>query len=174
MNWEAVGAVGELLGSVAVLATLVYLAVQVSHAKEQMSRGARGTRSDALRQLLTLSATSTELMSAHLAMNDRLGVETNAWTSFVLEHGGTRKDAYLLGLQEWYRWSLVEQTLASASELRPAERIQAETSYRSIYGGRGVSAHWFRIVARPALNAEIVQYIDNLLMQPDRAPGLID
>ena len=29
MNWEAVGATGELIGSVAVLATLVYLAIQI-------------------------------------------------------------------------------------------------------------------------------------------------
>jgi len=29
MNWEAVGAVGELLGGVAVLVTLIYLALQV-------------------------------------------------------------------------------------------------------------------------------------------------
>lgn len=29
MNWEAVGAVGEILGAVAVVITLVYLAMQV-------------------------------------------------------------------------------------------------------------------------------------------------
>jgi len=172
MNWEAIGAAGELLGSVAVLVTLVYLAVQVGHAKEQMARGARGARYEALRQLYTLSS-SQELMSAHLSMNGRLGVEPTAWTRFVLECGGTREEAHLLNMQEWFRWSLVEQTLTSASELRPAERIQAETSYRALYGGKGVSANWFRIVARPALNADVVRYIDDLLEQPDRAPGLI-
>ena len=34
MNWEAIGAVGELLGSLAVLLTLIYLALQVRHSKE--------------------------------------------------------------------------------------------------------------------------------------------
>lgn len=29
MNWEAIGAVGELIGAVAVVATLIYLAVQI-------------------------------------------------------------------------------------------------------------------------------------------------
>ncbi|NKC00281.1 MAG: hypothetical protein GKR90_17595 [Pseudomonadales bacterium] len=28
MNWEAIGAVGEILGAIAVLATLVYLAIR--------------------------------------------------------------------------------------------------------------------------------------------------
>jgi hypothetical protein len=29
MNWEAVGAVGEILGAIAVLVTLIYLATQI-------------------------------------------------------------------------------------------------------------------------------------------------
>ena len=32
MNWDAVGAIAELIGGVAVLVTPVYLAVQVRHA----------------------------------------------------------------------------------------------------------------------------------------------
>ena len=32
MNWEAIGAVGEIVGAIAVVATLIYLAVQVRHA----------------------------------------------------------------------------------------------------------------------------------------------
>jgi hypothetical protein len=38
MNWEAIGAVGELLGSLAVFVTLGYLAVQVRHARAEASR----------------------------------------------------------------------------------------------------------------------------------------
>ena len=34
MNWEALGAVAELLGAIAVLATLIYLAVQVRHSRD--------------------------------------------------------------------------------------------------------------------------------------------
>lgn len=33
MNWDALAAIAELLGSLAVLATLIYLAVQVRHSK---------------------------------------------------------------------------------------------------------------------------------------------
>ena len=36
MNWEALGALGELAGAIAVIATLVYLAVQVRYAKRQI------------------------------------------------------------------------------------------------------------------------------------------
>ena len=34
MNWEAVGAVGELVGASAVLFTLVYVAIQVRHSRD--------------------------------------------------------------------------------------------------------------------------------------------
>ena len=34
MNWEAIGAVGEIIGAVAVVITLAYLAVQVRHSRE--------------------------------------------------------------------------------------------------------------------------------------------
>ena len=33
MNWEAIGAIGEILGATVVFITLVYLAIQVKHAK---------------------------------------------------------------------------------------------------------------------------------------------
>ena len=36
MNWEAIGAIGEIIGAVAVIATLIYLAVQVRYAKHQL------------------------------------------------------------------------------------------------------------------------------------------
>jgi hypothetical protein len=35
MNWEAIGAGGEILGAIAVLVTLIYLARQVSHSTKQ-------------------------------------------------------------------------------------------------------------------------------------------
>jgi len=38
MNWEAIGAVGDLVGGVAVIATLVYLAVRVKQSKALLER----------------------------------------------------------------------------------------------------------------------------------------
>jgi hypothetical protein len=35
LNWEAIGAGGEILGAIAVLVTLIYLARQVSHSTKQ-------------------------------------------------------------------------------------------------------------------------------------------
>jgi hypothetical protein len=38
LNWEAIGALGELIGALVVVVTLVYLARQVRHASEQTSQ----------------------------------------------------------------------------------------------------------------------------------------
>ena len=38
MNWEAIGAIGETISAIAVLATLIYLAVQVKHSKTLLER----------------------------------------------------------------------------------------------------------------------------------------
>ena len=35
MNWEALGAISEAVGSVAIIATLIYLAIQIRHLKRQ-------------------------------------------------------------------------------------------------------------------------------------------
>ncbi len=35
MNWEAISAIGEAVGAAAVVFTLIYLAIQVRHAREQ-------------------------------------------------------------------------------------------------------------------------------------------
>ncbi len=36
MNWDAIGAIAELLGAIGVIASLVYLATQIRHSRDQM------------------------------------------------------------------------------------------------------------------------------------------
>lgn len=40
MNWDAIGAIGEILGAAAVIATLLYLAKQLSHAVDSTNSAA--------------------------------------------------------------------------------------------------------------------------------------
>ena len=48
MNWDAIGALGQMLGSIAVFVTLGYLAGQVRYARTEtrraLSQGASGSR----------------------------------------------------------------------------------------------------------------------------------
>ena len=44
MNWAAIGAVGEIVGAIAVVATLGYLAIQTRHARQAVELRAELTR----------------------------------------------------------------------------------------------------------------------------------
>ena len=44
MNWDAIGAIAELLGAIGVIASLVYLAGQIRHSREQLEQDTRATR----------------------------------------------------------------------------------------------------------------------------------
>ena len=44
MNWDAIGAIAELLGAVGVIASLVYLAGQIRQSREQTHQNTRALR----------------------------------------------------------------------------------------------------------------------------------
>lgn len=80
MNWDAIGAVGEIAGAVAVIATLIYFSMQI-----------RGLQADSYAELLTrveegerdLHKLSIE--HAELILKANKGGELSAEQAFVLE-----------------------------------------------------------------------------------------
>ncbi|MGE4629445.1 MAG: hypothetical protein AAEC86_03265 [Pseudohongiellaceae bacterium] len=61
MNWEAIGAIGEIVGALAVVLTLGYLANQVRHAKEAAADTNRLERSKGVRDMMLASASNSDL-----------------------------------------------------------------------------------------------------------------
>ena len=53
MNWAAVSAIAELIAAVAILITLVYLALQIRQAKVQITLAGQRHRADAARDVLS-------------------------------------------------------------------------------------------------------------------------
>jgi hypothetical protein len=64
MNWEAIGAVGEILGALAVFITLAYLAVQVRQYTLATRAAINSAYSDAAREFNLALATTPELARA--------------------------------------------------------------------------------------------------------------
>jgi hypothetical protein len=50
MNWDAIGAIAELLGAIGVIASLVYLATQIRQSREQMERNTQALRGGSYQQ----------------------------------------------------------------------------------------------------------------------------
>jgi hypothetical protein len=61
MNWEALGAIGEIVGAIAVIATLGYLAVQIRHNSRSVEASTRVSVGQARREVNLAIATDPEL-----------------------------------------------------------------------------------------------------------------
>jgi len=119
MNWEAIGAVSELVGAIAVLVSLLYLASQIR-------QGTATTRVQTVQHLLSSDTASADSMIAgplpeilaKLAMGERLtagelsaytlymrGRVTEAWQVFYQRQNGMIEEhvaAALLGRFEYF------------------------------------------------------------------------
>jgi hypothetical protein len=78
LNWEAVGAVGELVGAVAVVITLIYLSAQV----RQNTRAVRGARFDSLARG---QADIFQALLINPALNEIQERGSNAWDELSVE-----------------------------------------------------------------------------------------
>jgi len=79
MDLQTFANLSEIIAAVAVLVTLVYLAVQVKQAKEQIALGGRQARADAAREVLA-SVSETEYLAPIFAKLDDF-----PWGDFGLE-----------------------------------------------------------------------------------------
>ena len=70
MNWDAIGAVGEILGAGAVVVTLAYLAIQVRYAKNAAADVNRLSRSVGVREMIAAQKTIPGLMDAWVRAAD--------------------------------------------------------------------------------------------------------
>jgi hypothetical protein len=70
MNWEEIGAIGQVLGSVAVFITLGYLAVQLRHSRTALLGSITLTRASMLRDQFMAAATDEGLV--HLIVKPKL------------------------------------------------------------------------------------------------------
>lgn len=66
MSWEALGAIGELVGATAVLITLVYLALQMRQNTRAVRIAARTTLQEAFSGVADLLASSPEIAELYL------------------------------------------------------------------------------------------------------------
>ena len=63
MNWEAIGAVGEIIGALAVVVTLAYLAVQVRQNSRLAKATIRENRTDSSQKIIFALADVAEILA---------------------------------------------------------------------------------------------------------------
>ena len=82
MNWEAIGAVGEILGALAVVATLIYLSVQIRHSIQTTKGLVRDSASDRIVDDMRTSYIDKDVASAIIKLQK--GQELSELESYCL------------------------------------------------------------------------------------------
>ena len=167
MNWDAIAAIVQMLGSVAVLITLWYLALQVRHAREQVARSVAQGRTDAGRELAMHQASNQRGADIAMRANIALGGQwTGAIGALTSRAGLTLEDAYSFNQWQFAWWNYRQQVIENIADLPAGQRVEFDGGLRAAYGGRlPALSLWFEH-SRPYLNPDAVHYIDNLWAQP--------
>jgi hypothetical protein len=104
MNWDAIGAIGEIAGAIAVILTLVYLASQVRYAKNATLDQNRLTRSSGIREIILATASNDTL---RVGLMKAWGVE-GYYESRARELGidsiEASRNEYINGAHIWLYW----------------------------------------------------------------------
>ena len=163
MSWDEIGAVGQVLGSVAVFITLGYLALQVRHARDAVRSSVRQARADATRDVLLAMATHSDLAASTLALDTAMGIEL-PFERFAIEAGLTPVQARQVWIIHRATWEMTEASIESMEHQSADQRAAFDQRNRVVYA-MGRNSKWYELNERhPSPTA--VRYVDNLLAQP--------
>nr|AEA07652.1 hypothetical protein [uncultured bacterium] len=134
MNWEAIGAIGEVLGAAAVVATLGYLAVQIR-------QNSRAVKNSAAQSLLSEANESLRVASSHpttaravilgQTLFDELSEGEKAqFITWMFAWMRTIEQAYLQFLQGYIDEEIWEGHMAHHQQLIHAPAIKEWWSHR--------------------------------------------
>jgi hypothetical protein len=184
MNWHAIGAIGQILGSLATFVTVGYLVVQVHDAEREMKRSIAQSRAERNIELNLGAATSERLAEIHAKGNLALVVGTpptphEAMPPQVVEAmksappliaaattrlGFTPSEIFMLSAEQSARWNNTSYTLLYVDELPPGEREQFDRTTRGFFS-EPLVRFWFDL-SKSSFSPDAVRYVENLLAQP--------
>jgi hypothetical protein len=168
MNWDAIGAIAETLGAVGVIASLVYLATQIRHSRDQMSQNTQATRAsgyqsffenmDEVAMRSTSSPEMAEAVRLGLADLDQLNDEqafyfTNWLIGMLLafENGHYQ---FGTGILEESRWQLHRRNLAQTLRAPGVRQFWRQSPMGQHFVGTGLGALVEEILAEEAERGE--------------------
>jgi hypothetical protein len=166
MGWDAIGAIAETLGALAVIATLVYLAIQVRHARAEARRAISQGRGEALRSVLARQF-DDRVNRLSLSAEAALGGSQHAFVTALREQTGlSEPDAMLLLWDQITWWNYYLQIIPKVDELPPMERVQFEVPIAR-YGRPGVARLFYETYIRQFGHPDAIRYIEGVLAARD-------
>ena len=149
MSWDAIGAVGELVGALAVLVTLIYLAIQVRHTRRaQQAEAIRANRLERREYHTTVrDSPYMPMISAKIESGDELTAEE--------EHRLVHHNAATWGLaySEWIQTQLQSRGQFQTSQSVSISYMIAEPRHME----------FFEQIGRQLYPKEFTDYIQSLI-----------
>ena len=164
MNWDAAGAIGEIVGALAVVVTLGYLAVQVRSAREVAADSNRLNRTNNVLGMALALATHPDLLRN---MNKAQGI-TPYYESYAEQFD---LDADQAGSVDWVHchtfWMHWGQYSSSTS---PGDLDEIANIVSGFYRNPAVRYSWDHSpFAKPMLDPNFVEFVEHVLKTKERA-----
>jgi len=166
MSIMELGALGEFLGVFALVATLIYLAVQVRQARSESEKAVLEARTTGIRELNLTMAASDGLVAALVKAEEALGAAPNRFEAELVSHGLGREEAHRIAA--WYlaTWRLDRTQYETANQ---EQRLDQYDRLRAIYS-RGVGRLFWDNFGRRAVRARspFTEHVNQLLAEADQ------
>ena len=163
MEWtiQDLGALGEFVGSMAVLVTLIYLSIQVRQARREQQQAVLEARTEAIRDGYMRIATSPSLASATAKLNDAVQ-EPHPFVVAVMDVGLDRTEAMQVFARAMaaFRLNLTQFRTIQDEYQRRAN----DANLRRIYGTGPGRMFWdYMRVSGRSRDPEFIDHVDNLI-----------
>jgi len=158
MNWEAIGAVGEIVGALAVVVTLIYLATQVRYAKQAAADQNRLVRASGVREMALTGVTDDEF---RLAMDRNWGSD-QLYKQLAEQAGISPEEVSKADWGNVYWFWLHWGQFTSTHEEADLEELKNLVS--KFYSLPGVKRSWETSpLAKPIIDPKFVEFVDGIL-----------
>lgn len=133
MNWEAIGAIGEVAGAIGVIVTLLYLSIQVRQNSKMMKANSKQSISDASQQLIYRMADEADVMEK-LLFNDDANVtpveRRKAWFLCRAMLRGYESQIYQheVGLLDDAEWNYLKRVILESTSYPGFDSLWPELS----------------------------------------------
>jgi hypothetical protein len=164
LDWDAIGAIGEILGAAAVVATLVYLAIQVRYAKNAAADVNRLSRAVGIREMLAQQMTDSELSDAWIRAEGSVG----NYQALADKLGLNEREALKVGwhCQSWWwlhwgQWA----SITTENDLGELKHLISE-----FYSVPPMSIVWTESKDVRLLDSRFIAFVNNAVLEKQGGP----
>jgi len=160
MNWDAIGAIGEAVGALA----LIVVIVQVRHARQEMRRSARLARIQSARDMYLWRASHSDYVSLYQRIAAEKGLKPPPFLQALLDLGATEAEAVRFSNQSMAAWMNFQASIESMDYLSPGVKEELHQNIRNDYGRDPIVSKWYEAM-KPSLNPTATRYVASVLTE---------